>query len=159
MNKVTSALLFEMSNIYRDFLLKHGIDKIFFWVAFQFELAKDVSFFIRAISVRYSKLYPIRNWTDSDNTYLHNALFGKSEDWIYESEKRILIPNHANQYGNFNHLSLTGVLLGSKFTQYDWLKSLLTQRINRFGGDPLTIYKATQSDDAYRLFFNRDSTF
>lgn len=59
MNKVTSALLFEMSNIYRDFLLKHGIDKIFFWVAFQFELAKDVSFFIRAISVRYSKLYPI----------------------------------------------------------------------------------------------------
>lgn len=124
-------------------------------IAFQFELAKDVRFFIRAVSVRYSKIYPVRNWTDSDNTYLKNALFRKFEDWEYEKEKRILIPGYANNYSKFNPTALTGILLGAKFTDYPWLYSVLKERTERYGGDQLKIYSASQSNDSYKLSFNR----
>ena len=119
-------------------------------IAYQFEIAKDVDFFHRAVSAKYFKNYPIRNWVADSQEEASDAIYGKFKDWEYEKERRLLKTNQANTSWGFKPEALTGILLGINFDDFGWLEELLQERFKRYG-DHLKIYQAIKSDNDYSI--------
>lgn len=128
-------------------------------IALQFEIARHPKFFVPAVTVKYSRDYPIRNWVDDSHKDLEKGLYGKYEDWSYESERRIIHADFANNHLPYKPLALTAIILGCCFTEFEWLKTILTKRGERHRGLPLKVYKANQSDSQYRLKIIEDLSF
>ncbi len=127
-------------------------------LALQFEIAKHSTFFVPAVTVKYTRDYPIRNWVDGSHKDLERGLYGKYEDWSYEKESRVIHANFANTQIPYQPQALTGIILGCCFTEFEWLKTILSARSGKQGKLPLKIYRATQSDSQYKLKIIKDSS-
>ena len=128
-------------------------------LALQFEIARHSTFFVPAVTVKYTRDYPTRNWVDDSHKDLKKGLYGKYEDWSYEKERRVIHPNFANTQIPYQPQALTWIILGCCFTEFEWLKTILSARGDKQGKLPLKIYRATQSDSQYKLKIIKDPSF
>lgn len=128
-------------------------------VCFQFETARDPTCFTAVIRVNYSEDYPVVNWI-SENEFLEGlgaTLERKHEDWRYEAETRIIIPDSAHDYLPFRPESLRAVIIGCRAapTTVQQLQNIIEERTSR-GLPPVILYRASKHPRKYELVVFRE---
>lgn len=83
-------------------------------VCLQFEVAKDLTAFARALPVEYNDEYPVANWLVDFKEGLQRAILRKHVKWSYEQEHRILHLEQAHQYIPFLPESLRAIIIGCR---------------------------------------------
>ena len=130
-------------------------------ISLQFHISKDLFIFTDAVAIRYLYEYPVINYLDGNlNIALTGTLTRKSKDWEYEKERRLIHPNGANSYLQFNPSALTALILGCKLESdsEEIIKSLLRERKQK-DYPPLKIFRATQDNEEYKIRIKRVSNF
>ena len=118
----------------------------------QFEIAKDTTTFIKAITVDYEENYPVINWANKTSEEIKKAFLNKHVSWKYEDERRIIHPQGANTSLSFKPEALTGVVLGCKASPNVRAKieEILTERKNK-NMPEVRIYNALMHDSKYKI--------
>lgn len=121
-------------------------------VCMQFQVAADISIFSRAISVDYSSDYPVVDYFDDIKKSIIPTLFRKSDEWKYESERRIVHPSGANCFLAYQPSALTGLILGCQLegAAEMAIRQLLNERHEK-GSPPIKVYRSCRHDTQYRL--------
>lgn len=129
-------------------------------LSLRFQISKDLFIFTRAIKVEYSDEYPIIDYLkDSLGDAIAQTLLRKSKAWEYENERRIIHPNGANCYLQFNPSALTALILGCEFEvnteKIINIKTLLDERMEK-NYPPVKIFRAIRDKSKYRLLIKRE---
>ena len=127
-------------------------------IVLQFEVAKDISAFLKTVSVDYVKDYPIINWVNETEKEIRKGFLNKFEDWEYENEWRIVHVFGANTYIDFKPEALTGVVFGCKsdISVKEAVKQLLTTRSQK-KMPAVNIYNAFMHESKYEVFIKGTS--
>ncbi len=122
----------------------------------QFEVAKDIRTFGKALPVEYNDDYPVFNWFKDDKDKYQHAMLRKHVGWSYERESRIVILEEAHQYIRFHPESLRGIIIGCR-TGEDTIATLheLIAERSSFGFPPPTLYRAVQHESKYKLVIKK----
>ena len=169
----SDELLAEIRQTYETHIAKSGVcsltedpRNILMWshyasdhsgVCLQFEAIQDVVTFTMAALVTYGGNYPRINWADHTSSeiatkQIREVLTCKYQDWVYEKEHRIVIPDAATKYLSFSATALTGIILGCEITEPHEgdVRELLEERITK-GFPAVKIYKAQRHSEKYQL--------
>lgn len=98
--------------------------------------------------VSYSPDYPQYNLFSTEVEEKNAKYFTKSEDWTYEAEYRIVIPNFAEKAKGFEPQIITGVIIGCCMPneQIEEVKEVLQTRKT-----PVTLYQARKKERDFGL--------
>jgi hypothetical protein len=121
-------------------------------VCLQFDYARDVPVFARAVSIDYIDDYPTINWIHNFQRSIGKAILRKHTRWAYENEFRISEPWQAGKYIGFRPEALTGLIFGCR-ADGDVEKvvdGLLKQRAAA-GLPDVRLFRAKQNDKKYEL--------
>ena len=120
-------------------------------VCIQFERAKDFPLLCRALSVDYSDNYPTVNWVRGFGPSLSKVLLKKSLCWAYEAEERLIKPDKARQYLQFNPAAISAVIYGCRVSAdvRQIVEEILNERKRLH--PPLRVYAAAKHRSRYRL--------
>lgn len=158
---ISKAGVFSMTKDPRSILMWSHYASNHGGVCLQFEAIEDVHIFTMAAPVTYSKVYPTINWADHTNAQIASTQIGqvltcKYEDWLYEKEHRIIVPDAAAKYLSFSPSSLTGIIIGCQITKENEIKvrELLEARREK-GHPPVKIYKAQRHSEKYKLCLSK----
>ena len=123
-------------------------------IAIQFEPARFAKVFTQPVRVEYRNEYPRVDWLRSSE--LKPVLLRKHEEWCYEKEWRLILPEMAGHYFNFNAAAITGVVLGCKIDPANEaaIQQMLAERRARKLPD-IKLYRVTQHESQYRLLLRR----
>ena len=123
-------------------------------IAIQFEPARFAKVFTQPVRVEYKNEYPRVDWLKSPE--LKSVLIRKHEEWRYEKEWRLILPEMAGHYFNFNAAAITGVVLGCKIDPANAaaIQQLLAERRTRKLPE-IKLYRATQHESKYKLLIRR----
>lgn len=128
-------------------------------VCLQFEAIQDVVTFTMAASVNYEKNYPRINWAEHISSGIATRQVGKVltckyQDWVYEKEYRVIVPDAADKYLSFSATALTGIIFGCQIEEgcEVEVRKLLEERVTK-GFPAVKIYKAQRHSEAYKLRF------
>lgn len=126
-------------------------------VCLQFEAIQDVVTFTMAASVKYEKNYPRINWAEHTSSEIATQQIGKVltckyQDWGYEKEHRIVVPDAADKYLLFSETALTGIIFGCQIEEKCGVevRKLLRERVTK-GLPSVKTYKAHRHSEAYKL--------
>lgn len=122
-------------------------------VCLVYETARDLDTFVHALPVKYSKDFPVIQFTTSvDHDLIRKAFLTKSIDWKYENERRIFDPKRAGQSLLYKPQALVGIVLGAKISMEDrgMVMDLIADR-NSKGLPSLTIYESVCQNMAYAV--------
>lgn len=125
-------------------------------ICLQFNIARDPTFFLRAISVRYVAELPVINWLHNRDERLKDSLFTKYIGWEYEGEHRILVPGGAGQFLHFAPAALSAVILGCSATPetLNAVREALALREDR-ALPQVTLYRARKHPKRFAVTLDR----
>lgn len=125
-------------------------------ICLQFEPARDLRTFARALPMEYGEDYPEQNWIEDSTRAETDGLYGKFSAWGYEQERRIVAPGGAHRWLKFKPEALTGLVFGCASTQFqrDVVMALIEER-GAANGPPLHLYKAVRDRRQYRLHIQK----
>jgi len=111
-------------------------------VCLQFEPARDLFTFARALKVQYLRNYPVVNWLKGA-AEMERILKRKHPRWKYEAERRIIQIGAARSVFNYNPSALVGLLFGCAADDavINATMAVLTARANA-GLPDLMLYRA-----------------
>lgn len=126
-------------------------------ICIQFERARDYLTLSRAISVDYSSDYPEVNWANNFPESLRKAILRKHEGWSYEKESRIVRPEEARQYLEFDPQAIVGIIIGCRTTP-DGRKAIETLLEERHCAKmpPVKLFLAKEHGSKYQLSVVRE---
>jgi hypothetical protein len=122
-------------------------------ICLQFELARDLPVFMRAVTVDYIDEYPTINWIAPNwRGGIGGTFTRKHTRWKYEGEHRILSDGAARTFVKFEPGALTGVIFGCRADQTVkyCVGRLLQERANR-QMPAVQLYYARQNPRRYEL--------
>lgn len=124
-------------------------------VCLQFEPARDLFTFARALTVDYVREYPVVNWLRGTSD-MEKILRRKHPRWKYEAERRIIQIGAARSVFNYNPSALVGLLFGcaADDTVVKATGALLAARA-RAGLPDLNLYRAEKHKSRYELVIKR----
>lgn len=152
-NEISKTGVHSLTKNPRDLLMwAHYADK-HQGVCLIFNTCRDVDTFVAALPVNYSKSYPIIQYHIGIGPELVKKSFlTKSNDWEYESERRIFDQGCAKKYLAFHPNALFGIVLGAKISEPNksMIQSLISKRVSK-GLSELKVFQARCSDSEYKL--------
>jgi Protein of unknown function (DUF2971) len=124
-------------------------------VCLQFEPARDLFTFGRAVTVKYHRQYPVVNWLNGIPE-MEKILRRKHPRWKYEAERRIIQIGGARSAFSYNPGALTGLLFGcaADDTVIKATETVLTARAAAELPD-LKLYRAEKHKSRYELVIKR----
>ncbi len=124
-------------------------------VCLQFEPARDLFTFARAVAVKYAHQYPVVNWLNGISE-MEKILRRKHPRWKYEAERRIIQIGAARSAFNYNPVALTGLLFGcaADDTAIKATETVLAARAAA-GLPDLKLYRAEKHKSRYELVVKR----
>jgi hypothetical protein len=124
-------------------------------VCLQFEPARDLFTFARALTVKYVRHYPVVNWLDG-KFEMEKILRRKHPRWKYEAERRIIQIGAARSVFNFNPSALVGLLFGCAADDavVKATGAVLDARA-KAGLPPLKLYRVQMHKSRYELVIKR----
>ncbi|HUR40604.1 MAG TPA: DUF2971 domain-containing protein [Verrucomicrobiae bacterium] len=149
--------IFSLSIKPRDILMWSHYGDNHTGVCVQFEVAGDPLTFLYALPVRYKEQFPKLNWMGPNVAdQLTDALLQKHPGWIYEAERRIVLPNAAHAFISFQPAALTRIVLGARIddARRAALDALLKERATH-GFPPVELMQARLGPDRYRLTLHK----
>ena len=140
----------------RNFLMWSHYGSNHTGISLQFQIAQDMLIFTHANKVKYSDEYPVIDYLKNNdlNKAMAQTLFHKSGDWAYEEERRIIHPNGANSYLQFNPCALTALILGCEFKATNVIKTLLNERMQK-NYPSIRIFRAIRDKTRYSIYLQR----
>lgn len=129
-------------------------------ISLQFQISRDVFIFSRATKVKYehNDEYPVINYLkDNLSASIAQTLWRKASNWSYEQERRIIHPEGANCYLQFNPSALTALILGCKLesNSENTIKTLLNERMQK-NYPPVKIFRAIHDKTKYKIRFKQE---
>jgi hypothetical protein len=126
-------------------------------VCLQFEPARDLFTFGRAVAVKYVRQYPVVNWLKGGYE-MEKILRRKHPRWKYEAERRIIQIGAARSVFNYNPSALVGLLFGcaADDTVIRATETVLAARAAA-GLPDLKLYRAKKHTSRYELVIKRFS--
>lgn len=123
-------------------------------ICFQFEVMKDFDNFSKAIPVKYVTEYPVFDFFKDTKKDVLNTVLNKYQDWAYENECRIIVPDGVHKWYTFSPRALTRILIGSRTSdeQISKLQEILELR-SKAGLPKIKLLKAKQHLDSYKISF------
>ena len=120
-------------------------------VCLQFETARDLFTFGRALTVKYVRHYPVVNWLKGKYE-MERILRQKHPRWKYEVERRIIQIGAARSVFKYNPSALVGLVFGcaADDTVTKATEEVLTARANA-GLPALKLYRAEKHESRYEL--------
>jgi hypothetical protein len=124
-------------------------------VCLQFEPARDLFTFGRAVTVKYARQYPVANWLKGKYE-MSKILRRKHPRWKYEAERRIIQIGAARSVFNYNPSALVGLVFGcaADHTVIKATETVLTARAAA-GLPDLKLYRAEKHPSRYELVIKR----
>lgn len=124
-------------------------------VCLQFEPARDLFTFARALKVDYLNRYPMINWLEGKYE-IQKILRRKHPRWKYEVERRIIQIGAARSVFNYNPSALVGIVFGCAAGDavISATKDVLAERANG-GSPPVKLYRAEKHKSRYELIVRR----
>ena len=124
-------------------------------VCLQFEPARDLFTFARALKVQYLRDYPVVNWLKGASE-IERILRRKHPRWKYEAERRIIQIGAARSVFTYNPSALVGLLFGCAADDavINATMAVLTARANARLPD-LKLYRAEKHKSRYELVIRR----
>jgi hypothetical protein len=124
-------------------------------VCLQFEPARDLFTFGRALTVQYVRHYPVVNWLKGKYE-MERILRRKHPRWKYEAERRIIQIGAARSVFNYNPSALVGLLFGCAADDkvIKATKAVLAARADA-GLPDLKLYRAEKHKSRYELVIKR----
>lgn len=83
-------------------------------ICYVFDVAADPDVFLHAASVDYAKEYPTVNALKDPRDQILTMVRRKFDRWMYEDERRIIVPTGARSYKSFRPDALFGVIVGCR---------------------------------------------
>jgi hypothetical protein len=126
-------------------------------ICLQFECAKDLPIFSRAMHVDYIESYPVIRWITNLHQDLGRAFTQKDARWKHEMERRIVLDGQAHKFLAFEPAALTGIIFGCRAGDEvrAAVRDLLTERDAK-GLPCVTLYRAKKRPEKYGLNFLKD---
>ena len=124
----------------------------------QFDIAHDVRTMLRINKVDYSNEYPLIDWSEPTiEGALLKTVMRKHEGWLYEREWRMIIPNGAKTYLEFNPEAITRLIFGCR-ADIELKKKILNilQRRAAKNLSPINILCAVKHQKEYKLTVEED---
>jgi hypothetical protein len=124
-------------------------------VCLQFEPARDLFTFGRAVGVMYDRRYPVVNWLKGQYE-MQKILRRKHPRWKYEAERRIIQIGAARSVFNYHPSALVGLIFGcaADDTVIKASEAVLAARA-RAGLPDLRLYRAQKHKSRYELVIKR----
>lgn len=106
--------------------LSKNYDNILMWshyadyhkgLVIEFDLEKDLDFFVTPIDIKYVESYEPTNYFVDQQEAINKIISTKSSHWSYENEVRILKNNHIGAYGIFPK-AIKRVIFGCRSDPY-----------------------------------------
>jgi len=128
-------------------------------ICIQFEVARDFLTLSNALTVKYSKEYPVINWAKSDFAKsIEKVILRKHEGWSYEQEKRIIRMGEAHNHLKFDPSAVVSIIFGCRTSNAsrEIIESLLKER-RQAKMPSIRLYYARKHASEYRLSILRSS--
>jgi hypothetical protein len=124
-------------------------------VCLQFEPARDLFTFGRAVGVKYARQYPVVNWLKGKYE-MEKILRRKHPRWKYEAERRIIQIGAARSSFDYDPSALTGLVFGCAADDavIKATETVLTARAAA-GLPDLKLYRAEKHKSRYELVIKR----
>lgn len=123
-------------------------------ICFEFEVLRDFLRLSKALTVNYGTTFPVYDFFTSSDTEIIQSVLHKYQDWSYEDEKRIIIPDGSNKWYKFEPRALTKILIGSRTSDKQISKLLeIIELRNKAGLPTIRLLKAKQHLDSYKISF------
>jgi hypothetical protein len=126
-------------------------------ICIQIEPLQSPNPLLFAAAVDYIDEYPVQNWFhDQDRENVKKSVLAKFEDWMYEGEVRVVVPDGAHKFLSFDAHACTAVILGCAVEQQtiDLVKEIFGKRA-AVGLPDVKLLSAERHSSAYRLVIRK----